>query len=268
MAHRETVIKAFGVERTIRTEQTGTAKQLEAAHTAAVRAALTELRTTQAAKIRKDTAKRARKPGGMNQVLYEGKWMSPVEAAEKEARRLEKPLTVPKSNWVDARKGWPKVRFNLTPEDIVPEDIVDDSLTHEYIDEQANAPAEPPAPPPPQDAPALDAVDDADLLNALFAPTDSVVPAAPAEGEATAAPSVAATAPPAPNHSAESPGTTGADVSSDLAPSGNNAPATADGDNRYRAVQEKLRQLAAAMDDATVELEGLYRNMRVNADRS
>ncbi|MFE7515006.1 conjugal transfer protein TraB [Streptomyces sp. NPDC057540] len=56
---------------------------------------------------------------------------------------------------------------------------------------------------------------------------------------------------------------------SDLAPhSGGTAPATADGDNRYKAVQAKLFKLGAALDDATLELESLGRSMRTNASRT
>ncbi|MFJ8768878.1 conjugal transfer protein TraB [Streptomyces clavifer] len=46
------------------------------------------------------------------------------------------------------------------------------------------------------------------------------------------------------------------------------APAPADGDNRYKAVQNKLEKLGAAMDDATLELEGLRRSMQANATRA
>ncbi|MFD7972739.1 conjugal transfer protein TraB [Streptomyces clavifer] len=46
------------------------------------------------------------------------------------------------------------------------------------------------------------------------------------------------------------------------------APAPADGDNRYKAVQNKLDKLGAAMDDATLELEGLRRSMQANATRA
>ncbi|MEU3464775.1 conjugal transfer protein TraB [Streptomyces sp. NPDC006733] len=43
------------------------------------------------------------------------------------------------------------------------------------------------------------------------------------------------------------------------------APAPADGDNRYKAVQNKLSHLARAMDDSTLELESLQRSMQANA---
>ncbi|MCP9213303.1 conjugal transfer protein TraB [Streptomyces cucumeris] len=55
-------------------------------------------------------------------------------------------------------------------------------------------------------------------------------------------------------------------MSSDLAPrKGSAAPAVADGDNRYKAVQAKLDKLGKTMDDATLELEGLRRSMQANA---
>lgn len=56
-------------------------------------------------------------------------------------------------------------------------------------------------------------------------------------------------------------------MSSSLAPRQNTA-AAPDADNRYKAVQAKLNRLGQAMDDATVELEGLRRRMRTNATRA
>ncbi|MFE9700558.1 conjugal transfer protein TraB [Streptomyces sp. NPDC006270] len=55
---------------------------------------------------------------------------------------------------------------------------------------------------------------------------------------------------------------------SDLAPRPQAAPAPADGDNRYKAIQAKLRKLGHALDDAALELEGLRRDMRANASTS
>ncbi|SEB31781.1 hypothetical protein SAMN04490357_0208 [Streptomyces misionensis] len=56
---------------------------------------------------------------------------------------------------------------------------------------------------------------------------------------------------------------------SDLAPhTGSAAPAPADGDNRYKAVQAKLGRLGKAMDDAALELESLRRSMQANATRT
>lgn len=58
-------------------------------------------------------------------------------------------------------------------------------------------------------------------------------------------------------------------MSSELAPrNSGGAPAPADDDNRYKAVQAKLKKLATAMDDATLELESLRRSMQANATRT
>ncbi|MET7888921.1 conjugal transfer protein TraB [Streptomyces avermitilis] len=56
---------------------------------------------------------------------------------------------------------------------------------------------------------------------------------------------------------------------SDLAPTtGGGAAAQTDGDNRYKAVQQKLKVLGQATDLASNELEALLRGMRMNAQRS
>ncbi|WP_030889891.1 PE domain-containing protein [Streptomyces sp. NRRL S-1868] len=57
-------------------------------------------------------------------------------------------------------------------------------------------------------------------------------------------------------------------MSSDPAPRTRNAPAVADDDNRYKAVQAKLKKLSNAMDDAALDLEGLRRSMRANAQHT
>ncbi|MGW3954071.1 conjugal transfer protein TraB [Streptomyces sp. NPDC004752] len=56
---------------------------------------------------------------------------------------------------------------------------------------------------------------------------------------------------------------------SDLAPTtGGGAAARTDGDNRYKAVQQKLKTLGTAMELASNELETLLRGMRMNAQRA
>lgn len=55
---------------------------------------------------------------------------------------------------------------------------------------------------------------------------------------------------------------------SDLVPRPAGAPAPADGDNRYEAVQNKLEKLGKAMEDAGLELESLRRSMQANATRT
>ncbi|MER0428857.1 conjugal transfer protein TraB [Streptomyces microflavus] len=58
-------------------------------------------------------------------------------------------------------------------------------------------------------------------------------------------------------------------MSSDLAPRPSAAaPAVADGDNRYKAVQDKLDALGHALDDAGLGLEELVRSVRRNAKRA
>ncbi|MFF7189646.1 conjugal transfer protein TraB [Streptomyces sp. NPDC008222] len=58
-------------------------------------------------------------------------------------------------------------------------------------------------------------------------------------------------------------------MSSDLAPSGASpVPVPADDDNRYKAVQAKLKTLASALDDAGLELEALVRSVKANAQRA
>ncbi|MEW2426008.1 conjugal transfer protein TraB [Streptomyces nigra] len=56
---------------------------------------------------------------------------------------------------------------------------------------------------------------------------------------------------------------------SDLEPTaGDAAAAPTDGDNRFRAVQHKLKTLGTAMTLSSNELEGLRRGMRTNAQRA
>jgi hypothetical protein len=55
---------------------------------------------------------------------------------------------------------------------------------------------------------------------------------------------------------------------SNLTPHTGGAAAPTDGDNRYKAVQHKLKTLGRAMDMAGNELEMLLRGMRMNAQRA
>ncbi|MFF4145934.1 conjugal transfer protein TraB [Streptomyces sp. NPDC001698] len=57
-------------------------------------------------------------------------------------------------------------------------------------------------------------------------------------------------------------------MSSNLAPHTGGAAAPTDGDNRYKAVQNKLKTLGKALDMADTELEALLRGMRMNAQRA
>ncbi|MFF9025691.1 conjugal transfer protein TraB [Streptomyces eurythermus] len=55
---------------------------------------------------------------------------------------------------------------------------------------------------------------------------------------------------------------------SSLTPRTSGVAAPTDGDNRYKAVQDKLKTLSKAMDTAGPELEALLRSMRTNAHRA
>ncbi|GAA1552814.1 conjugal transfer protein TraB [Streptomyces globosus] len=55
-------------------------------------------------------------------------------------------------------------------------------------------------------------------------------------------------------------------MSSNLVRRPGGAAAPTDGDNRYKAVQHKLKTLGQALDMATAELEALQLGMRKNAD--
>ncbi|MDQ1013503.1 conjugal transfer protein TraB [Streptomyces afghaniensis] len=55
---------------------------------------------------------------------------------------------------------------------------------------------------------------------------------------------------------------------SELTPHTRGSAAQTDGDNRYKAVQNKLKTLGKAMDMAQNELEALLRGMRMNAERA
>ncbi|MFF8918396.1 conjugal transfer protein TraB [Streptomyces sp. NPDC015032] len=55
---------------------------------------------------------------------------------------------------------------------------------------------------------------------------------------------------------------------SDLVRQGSRAPVPASGENRYKAVQAKLRKFGRALDSLADDLEALRRDMRVNAARA
>lgn len=91
--YRETVIRWHGRETTVRTELTSTVKKMETAHTRAVKEAAIALKAE------------------VNRDVYD---MPADKAAE-----LAKRYTIPAGNkYVDARKGYPRVKYNLTPEQV------------------------------------------------------------------------------------------------------------------------------------------------------
>jgi DNA-binding transcriptional MerR regulator len=58
-------------------------------------------------------------------------------------------------------------------------------------------------------------------------------------------------------------------MSSDLTPRTTSAPPLPpDGDNRYKALQAKLKKFARALEDAGVDLDSVRRSMKNNADHT
>lgn len=144
MAHRETTVTVYGTTRTIRTEQTGTARQLETAHTRAVKAALTELHDagkTAALAAAKKTAAAADREARTN-------WSATTAVAAQDARSTVENIQkrIRKCAWtgysfpnLDAmRRPHPPVKFDLDPTDTLFADC------HEFIDPDAPT-EEPPA---------------------------------------------------------------------------------------------------------------------------
>jgi hypothetical protein len=134
---RETTVRVYGLERVVRTEGQRTVKQLEAAHTKAVKAALEEMHTTELDRIgAEDMASLERKRwkdregwAGSGARAKENAISQAKESHEK--RRLRK-FNFPKCNWVDARKGWPKVSSTTA----VP-DYLDEIAPGEYATREA-----------------------------------------------------------------------------------------------------------------------------------
>ncbi|MFF1684454.1 MULTISPECIES: hypothetical protein [unclassified Streptomyces] len=117
--HRETTITVAGVERVVRTEIGGkvrTTKQLEAAHTKAVKAALVEMRQAKLDERYTDMVASAQKPQE-DAEGFPGSGERRRQRAQDEADAWRSkygtaaaPKNVP-TNFVDASKGFPKVTF-------------------------------------------------------------------------------------------------------------------------------------------------------------
>lgn len=127
--YRETTIRVAGVDRVIRTERAGkvkTVKQLEAAHTKAVKAAINAARQAKLDEQYADLAADAQKP----RADKEG-WPGSGELARQslitqaETWRAKYGMAAPvknvPTNFVDARKPFPKVTFTTD----VPEYLVE-----------------------------------------------------------------------------------------------------------------------------------------------
>jgi hypothetical protein len=136
--YRETTIRYGGIEQVIRTEQTKTVAQLDRDHTRRVKAALHDLHTRiidqrEAEEIAWAHATvRADTPGfpGSAQRAAESVL---EQIAKVHAEKRTRKFTAIKCNWDDARKGWPKVQFNIPVTDPRVRDC------HEYIQPAAEA---------------------------------------------------------------------------------------------------------------------------------
>ncbi|MCY0957712.1 hypothetical protein [Streptomyces sp. H27-H5] len=137
MDYRETTVTIYGVRRTVRTERTGTVRQMETAHTRAVRATLEELHDANKARAlaaAKRTARAAdEKARGHNSGPDQRAAFDANRAvAQIEKRKFEAP-TFP--NFAAMARPHPPVKFDLDPTDAQFADC------HEFINPNATAPA-------------------------------------------------------------------------------------------------------------------------------
>ncbi|MFE4329652.1 hypothetical protein ACFRQM_09370 [Streptomyces sp. NPDC056831] len=135
MAHRETTVTVYGTTRTIRTERTGTARQLETRHTRAVKAALKELH-----EAGKDAAlAAAKKTARAADRAVLKRHCAPTVIAAQDAHRAVK--RIEKRTWtgytfpdLDAmRAPFQAPKFDLDPTDALFADC------HDFIDPDAPA---------------------------------------------------------------------------------------------------------------------------------
>jgi hypothetical protein len=119
---RETSIRVSGVARVIRTERgRGTVAKMDAAHTKAVKAALEEMDRALVDAFHADamahltTAEYPDPEGWGDMGVGAGERRRAAAIADEEARyaksAAKRRFAFPRSNWVDARKGWPNVTF-------------------------------------------------------------------------------------------------------------------------------------------------------------
>ncbi|MGW2515037.1 hypothetical protein ACWC0A_37850 [Streptomyces scopuliridis] len=113
---RETKLRIFGVERVIRTERTGSVKQLEAAHTKAVKAVLAEERTVGLDRRHADRLDEIESSSWEDKEGWKGSGRHAKANALALADKLDKERRAVKHapvrcNWVDACKGLPKVTY-------------------------------------------------------------------------------------------------------------------------------------------------------------
>lgn len=143
---RETRIRVSGVAHVVRTERgRGTVAKMEAAHTKAVKAVLEDAVKYAAdwmhaeAMAHLTTTDYPDPEGWGPSGVGMGEWQRAKDIAHEEKRYAELPKSrfhFPRSNWDDARKGWPKVRFTDKP----PAGLTEIEPGH-WVDDQAGVSA-------------------------------------------------------------------------------------------------------------------------------
>lgn len=114
-AHRETTITVYGVTRTIRTEQTGTTRQLEAAHTKAVKAALEELHAAGKGAALASARAAAEAAGAKSRNHHSGLFLIEAQRLRDRVARIEKrKFTAPAGGRYPAmRRPFPPVKCDI-----------------------------------------------------------------------------------------------------------------------------------------------------------
>ncbi|MFE7934329.1 hypothetical protein ACFU6S_37570 [Streptomyces sp. NPDC057456] len=226
--HRETTIYILGTRHTVRTEQTGTVRHLESAHRKAVRTALKDLYAAVPARDKQAAADRLHEQARTEPNSYRR------EALKDTAKGIgSHKFTPPTSRWAEIRRT-PRAPSALTVQEVLDSHS---GVTHEHIPDPAHQP--PPANPAPTQGPDADA--------------------APGSG-----PSPAGTTP-------EEGSMSDLDVPANyrIGPPVREVPVAAtDGDNRYKAVQQKLTALVRTLDSSLLDLVQLHLRMKTNATRS
>ncbi|MFJ9213051.1 hypothetical protein [Streptomyces sp. NPDC102264] len=148
---RETKLRIFGVERVIRTERTGkvrTIKQLESAHTKAVKSALEGVQAADMAAQHEERMADIRSraysdPEGFGEWgVGQGERNRARDIAVEEALYARLPkvrFNFPRCNWVDARKGFPKAPTGRPIPTYLVEVAPGEYATQEVAEELANA---------------------------------------------------------------------------------------------------------------------------------
>ncbi|MFE7242608.1 hypothetical protein [Streptomyces sp. NPDC057580] len=144
---RETSVGVWPRRAVVRTEQTGSIARLEREHTKAVRETLLALHVQNADAHETDeiAAVHSREWPDKEGLPSSGERTRTEvlqNIAEHAARARKRTLKAPRTNWDDARKGWPALRFNL--------DVTDPRVSeyHEYVPETVATSAAPEPPPP------------------------------------------------------------------------------------------------------------------------